>query len=55
MADLVEVVSYHVDIERNLAEFLAVKARDTVNGPSPAAGPGAGRGGEWPEAACRKV
>lgn len=27
MADLVEVVSYHVDIDRNLAEFLPVKER----------------------------
>ncbi|QNA87055.1 RidA family protein [Sphingomonas sp. So64.6b] len=35
MADLVEVVSYHVDIETNLKEFMAVKARYTVK-PFPA-------------------
>ncbi len=29
MADLVEVVSYHVDINKNLAEFLPVKERFT--------------------------
>ena len=27
MSDLVEVVSYHVDIEQNLPEFMAVKER----------------------------
>ena len=35
MADLVEVVSYHVDLKKNLADFLPVKERYTVR-PFPA-------------------
>src|SRR5215831_13312969 len=35
MADLVEVVSYHVDLTKNLADFLPVKERYTVR-PFPA-------------------
>lgn len=35
MADVVDVVSYHVDLEANLGEFLPVKARHTAR-PFPA-------------------
>jgi enamine deaminase RidA (YjgF/YER057c/UK114 family) len=35
MADLVEVVSFHVDLAKNLADFLPVKERYTVR-PFPA-------------------